>query len=776
MMSHCLRCGLLLSLAVVLMLPSLQPSAARAEVTREEVEQAIKDAVRYLKGRQNADGSWDDADNRAPNGTTALVTLALLTAGEPITDKNMAMALSNLEKYDANRLGKTYSVALQTMVFAQADPSRYKVQLLDNVQWLERAQIQPNDRVQWPGSWTYDEIKSSQGDNSNTQYALLGLHAASEAGIPVRPQVWALSRQYWEVAQRQNGFDRGGWGYYPGDRQSATASMTCAGVASLLICGSKRFEGRETLVGDQIRNCGSGGFNPALQAGVDWLSAHFRISENFGARGGQLWKYYFLYGLERTGRLSGLRYFGNHDWYFEGAEHLVHDPNRDPLQGKWTGTGSAETNPLVTTSFVLLFLAKGRSPVLINKLRHGPGSDWNNDRDDVRNLTNLVSREWKHLVTFQVVDPETSSIEELLQAPILFFNGHQPPEFGPEAKKRLRQYVEQGGLIFAEACCSRPEFDQGLRSLVEELFPEPEYNLQPLSPSHAVWRAKYLLTPDVHPLWGVEFGCRTALIYSPGDLSCFWNQMEQQPDNPAVIKATRVAQNIIDYATGRELPADKLAPRDVTEIPRETPKRGALHIAKLRHSGEWNVAPLAIPNLTTFLRQSDLRFDVVITHREITSPRDPNLVYYPLVYLHGRAGFNFPEADMEAIRKHLDPGAGLLFADAACGSEAFDTSFRKFCAELYPDHPLEPIPPDDELYTEQCGFDLSDVHFSTAAGGAVGKPQLEGVKLNNRWAVIYSKYDLGCSLERQQGLDCKGYVHESALRIASNIVIYSTLP
>ena len=445
------RKWLLLTIVLALSFPAFLTPAATAAVTREEVEQAIKDAIRYLKSRQNADGSWDDADNRAPNGTTALVTLALLTAGEPASEKNDGAGPRQPRTVQRQRLGKTYSVALQTMVFAQADPDRYKVQLLDNVQWLERAQIQPGDRVKWPGSWTYDEIKTSQGDNSNTQYALLGLHAASEAGIPVRPQVWALSRQYWEIAQRQNGFDRGGWGYYPGDQQAASASMTCAGVASMIICGSKRYEGRETINGDQIRNCGSGGFNPALQAGLDWLSARFRVSENFGSRGGQLWKYYYLYGLERAGRLSGLRFFGNHDWYFEGAEHLVHDPNRDPLQGKWTGTGSAETNPLVTTSFVLLFLAKGRSPVLINKLQHGPGSDWNNDRDDVRNLTNLVSREWKHLVTFQVVDPETSTIEELLQAPILFFNGHQPPEFGPEGIKKLRQYVEQGGLIFAES-------------------------------------------------------------------------------------------------------------------------------------------------------------------------------------------------------------------------------------------------------------------------------------------------------------------------------------
>ena len=74
------------------------------------------------------------------------------------------------------------------------------------------------------------------------------------------------------------------------------------------------------------------------------------------------------------------------------------------------------------------------------------------------------------------------------------------------------------------------------------------------------------------------------------------------------------------------------------------------------------------------------------------------------------------------------------------------------------------------------GYDLSDVQYSKAAGSGVGLPHLEGVKIDGHWAVIYSKFDIGCALERPQGIECKGYVHESAVRVAANIVLYSTLP
>ena len=57
--------------------------------------------------------------------------------------------------------------------------------------------------------------------------------------------------------------------------------------------------------------------------------------------------------------------------------------------------------PHINTSFALLFLSKGRTPVLISKLVHGnwprreDDTDWNNDRNDLRHLTEYLSRDDK---------------------------------------------------------------------------------------------------------------------------------------------------------------------------------------------------------------------------------------------------------------------------------------------------------------------------------------------------------------------------------------------
>src|SRR3954451_10592280 len=387
------RSWVAIGVAISTFLPQLvAPPSARAAVTREEVERAIREGVRYLKSEQRADGSWVDVHGEARTGTTSLVTLALLTAGDKPDSPAVRKALGLLRNFSPEQLNSTYAIALQTMVFAAAEPERDLNRILANVDWLERAQIKTGDMVYWPGSWTYSSSKRAQpGDNSNSQYALLGLNAATEVGVPVKPEVWALARTYWERSQKHDG----SWAYTP-DSAASTASMTCAGISSLVITGLKRFQGQEFLQGENIQNCGKGGISPSLQHGIDWMANHFQVGQNFG--NGQQWKLYYLYGLERAGRLGGLRFFGQHDWYRLGAEELVHEQNK--LSGFWQGA-LVESDKVVAASFALLSLAKGRPPVLVNKLRHGPSGDCNLEAFNARTHASFFSHDWKSPPTWQ---------------------------------------------------------------------------------------------------------------------------------------------------------------------------------------------------------------------------------------------------------------------------------------------------------------------------------------------------------------------------------------
>ena len=194
----------------------------------------------------------------------------------------------------------------------------------------------------------------------------------------------------------------------------------------------------------------------------------------------------------------------------------------------------------------------------MNKLRHCQDRDWNNDPDDVRNMVGVVSRDWKTLLNWQVLDPNVATASELLQAPIVYFNGHESPDFSQLACERLRKYVEKGGFIFAEACCGRREFDQGFKRVITQIFPEAEYTLRPLSADHPVWRAKHQLTPDLHPLWeSTMAAARWSFILRRISLAT-GTRPAQSPANPAVVNSIKIGQNVIDHVTNRTLPPDKL--------------------------------------------------------------------------------------------------------------------------------------------------------------------------------------------------------------------------
>ena len=412
--------------------PGFLQGAARADVTAAEVERALELGVKFLRDAQQADGSWPDGAN-VHTGTTSLAVLALLSAGAKIDSLPIQRALTFLRGVDAPKLNSTYALALQTMVFAAAEPDRDRARIVANAEWLMRTQHKDPGRDRWPGNWTYADQFPQPGDNSNSQYALLGLNAASEAGIPVKPEVWDIARRYFEVFQNRDG----GWGYTPLNRGS-TGSMTSGGIASLIICGSREFQSSEALEGETIHQCGEGELDPHLSRAINWLARNFHVHKNLGY--GQQYKIYYLYALERAGRLAGLRYFGQNDWYRLGALELLRTQQK--VGGFWEGPGEPA---LVATSFAVLFLAKGRAPVLINKLSHLPEDDWNKDADDVRNIVSVVSHDWKSLLTWQVVDPNTATVEDLCRHPSHFSTATRRRCFQlPRRQSSANSSIEEG--------------------------------------------------------------------------------------------------------------------------------------------------------------------------------------------------------------------------------------------------------------------------------------------------------------------------------------------
>ncbi|HUE16512.1 MAG TPA: hypothetical protein VMR25_20225, partial [Planctomycetaceae bacterium] len=375
---------------------ALKPARAAQELSSEQVKGALSRGMGYLASQQTSNGSFLTGGlgrGAYPVGPTALATLALLNAGMEPNDPVIGRALHYLRNF--REPGGTYETSLMIMALVAAkDWDRDKLRIASLAQKLEEMQTPRGINA---GMWNYGhgQLGGGHEDNSNTQFAILGLREAAVAGVRIKRRTWELASEHFIDTQN----DDGGWGYHIND--PSTGSMSCSGIGCLVICDQMLGSSGDDLNADGTPKCCNRAprTNRALRRGVQWLSRYFAVGVNPGH--GTTWVLYYLYGVERAGRLSGQRFFGQHDWYREGATYLLEGQTLN--DGSWNATFTAiETDKVVASSFALLFLSKGLAPVLINKLNYGSAAEarkvgddvlpnWNLHPNDVRNLTEYTS-------------------------------------------------------------------------------------------------------------------------------------------------------------------------------------------------------------------------------------------------------------------------------------------------------------------------------------------------------------------------------------------------
>ena len=64
--------------------------------------------------------------------------------------------------------------------------------------------------------------------------------------------------------------------------------------------------------------------------------------------------------------------------------------------------------------------------------------------------------------------------------PLAYLHGRNHFQFSPQEVKNLRTYLNRGAVLFADACCGSPQFDQGFRELVRQLYPDKKLERIPI--------------------------------------------------------------------------------------------------------------------------------------------------------------------------------------------------------------------------------------------------------------------------------------------------------
>lgn len=728
--------------ASIILLAGGSVRPAHAEVTTAQLRARIKLIVDLLKQQQNGDGSWVMGGfGRFKVGTTSLAVLALRAAGVPANDPRVQGAADFLMQHGTIYV---YEMSLRIMALAEVNPVKYQKQIADGAQWLVIAQH--TDGIS-KGGWGYNQT-GSRADNSISQFALLGLRSASKVGVMIPNKVWRDAMDYYIRGQQRDG----GWQYLPINGQrgmNSYGSMTAAGVASLYICSVQLHIAEGT--------CGKYESERNIFAGINWLGKNFSVRDNPGRP--KYFHFYYLYALERAGVISARRYFGNHDWYREGVEYLV-GANPDLTRNKGVETA------MLQQCFALLFLAKGRAPVLIHKAEWLGGS-WNKHRLDAEFLTEFISYHFERPLSWQTIDIRRP-VRELLEAPILYINGSGRLVWTDRQIENLKEYIAQGGFLMVNACKSDREFNASFQQQLGKLFPNRE--IVELPKSHAVYTSFFNLTREQRvPLYGFNTGhCkRSPLIYSPNDLSCEWDIADYQHFH------FKLGANIAAYATGLEKIKEKLDPVVLKQPPitEKTATRGAFTVGEIVHPGEWHPHQNAWPRLLNLVR-TKANVDVVSKPVPIRLNKDDPYQAH-ILYLTGYDQFKLSDESKQALKHYLERG-GFLFAEAFCGSEEFDKAFRKLVLELFPQQSLERLPLNHSLF--KLGKSLGTIHYTRQAQEkypGLDQPFLEYVTYKGRVIIVYSKFDLSSAIDQLPCFDVIGVKDPDATQIALKIVLFS---
>ena len=406
--------------------------------------------------------------------------------------------------------------------------------------------------------------------------------------------------------------------------------------------------------------------------------------------------------------------------------------------------------------------------------------DWMTDPADIDTLLKWTNQ--KLGIFYRSIEADLAKFSfDPRELPALLIAGHNRFEFTDPVRAALGRYVADGGMIWGDACCGWADFAESFRREMEEIFPGRP--LRKMLPEEPVFSSYYKLSSfqykkgdgteytDAPSLESIDFGCRSGVIFSPCDLTCGWDGHEHPRGTRVVIdQARQVGANLVTYLLGSFQLGRFLSTTKVYHEA-EAPSRDDFVFAQLIHQGDWDPDPSAVHNLLKHARDNST-LEVKFKRRNVRLA-DPETATYPVLYMPGHHDFHWNEEEVGRLHRYLAAG-GLLVADACCGRMAFDAAFRRELAKVLPGSRLERLPDDHPLY--HCHNDILRVDYTPRVRedyGPFDTPELEGIAIDGRLAVVYSKFDLGNGWEQFPHPYSHGLKDESALAIGTNILVYA---
>jgi hypothetical protein len=220
-----------------------------------------------------------------------------------------------------------------------------------------------------------------------------------------------------------------------------------------------------------------------------------------------------------------------------------------------------------------------------------------------------------------------------------------------------------------------------------------------------------------------------------------------------------------------------LPPPPVTPVKRQekkNPPRPPALITKIKSNDEedWARTPNDLKGLLEWMSgEMSVNFTSKIASiSEISSDPAEN----PVLYRSGYKPFTLSSSEIQRLRAYLLAGGTVIFNPLVGHPDAYESA-KKAALAIFPEQQLYRLRTDHPIFSSY--FPIDTVNFSQRMVrdglAADNHPYLEGIDIDNRTAIIISRWDFSLGWSKSDH-ESWGYADQDARRLGANIVSYAT--
>jgi hypothetical protein len=341
--------------------------------------------------------------------------------------------------------------------------------------------------------------------------------------------------------------------------------------------------------------------------------------------------------------------------------------------------------------------------------------------------------------------------------------GDQPQQLSDEDKRKIKQYIENGGMLFTQADGGSIQFSHFVEALGKELF--PNYAWADLPANHPLFSVSYHVT-DKPPIRAITNGSRILMLHFPTDVTRAWQLRQDRIKRSSFELGTNMAL----YAAGKSEMKNRLD-SDFIAMPDDQPA-ASIVMARVKYPGNWDPEPAAWPRARRWFRQQT-SLDINLEPTAIDKLGDSKA---PIAHLVGTGKLTLSPAQIASVKKYVEAGGILLIEPCGMPDEFLQSVHDDLLTRMFPTAHDEPVASSSPMMTASANgmADVSNPQVRQFVRSYTDVTDWRPTLLREgQGAVVILPLDLSSGLLGVDTWGIAGYQSDYAMELMKNLILWA---